>query len=96
MLGVLSMAEESDAAHHFGHVFVVRACVRARACVRVCVCVLCVCVCLCVFRFNVLFNNHIATVSGCDREFNAHFYNAASPWYHFYNAASPWYQVPDT
>ena len=46
-----------------------------------------VCVYVCVlFRFNVLFNNHIATVSGCDRELNAHFYNAASPWY----------QLPDT
>ena len=29
---------------------------------------------------------HITTVSGCDRELNAHFYSAASLWY----------QIPDT
>ena len=45
--------------------------------------------CVCVFGFNVAFNNfshHITTVSGCDRELNAHFYSAASLKYH----------VPDT
>ena len=42
----------------------------------------------CLFRFNVAFNIicHITTVSGCDRELNAHFYCAASLWY----------QIPDT
>ena len=40
------------------------------------------------FGFNVAFNIicHITTVSGCDREINAHFYSAASLWY----------QIPDT
>ena len=43
---------------------------------------------VCLFGFNVAFNIicHIATVSGCDRELNAHFYSAASQWY----------QIPDT
>ena len=38
---------------------------------------------VCLFRFNVTFNIicHITTVTGCDRELNAHFYNAASLWY---------------
>ena len=40
------------------------------------------------FGFNVAFNIicHITTVSGGDRELNAHFYSAASLWY----------QIPDT
>ena len=42
--------------------------------------------CCCLFGFNVAFNNvsvsHITTVSGCDRELNAHFYSAASLKYH--------------
>ena len=43
---------------------------------------------VCLFGFNVAFNIicHITTVSGCDRELNAHFYSAASLWY----------QIPDT
>ena len=32
-------------------------------------------------RFQQLFS-HISTVSGCDRELNAHFYSAASLKYH--------------
>ena len=38
---------------------------------------------VCLFGFNVAFNIncHIMTVSGCDRELNAHFYSAASLWY---------------
>ena len=38
---------------------------------------------VCLFGFNVAFNIicHITTVSGCDRELNAHFYSAASLWY---------------
>ena len=41
---------------------------------------------VCLFGFNVAFNIicRINTVSGCDRELNAH------------SAASLWYQVPDT
>ena len=51
----------------------------------VCVCV-CVCVCIRVkSRFQQFFS-HITTVSGCDKELNAHFYGAASLKYH----------VPDT
>ena len=49
----------------------------------------CLFVCLFVcFGFNVAFKiiRHITTVSGCDRELNAHFYSAASLWY----------QIPDT
>ena len=42
------------------------------------------CVCVCI-RFQQFFS-HITTVSGCDRELNAHFYSAASLKYH----------VPDT
>ena len=40
------------------------------------------------FGFKVAFNIicHITTVSGCERELNAHFYSAASLWY----------QIPDT
>ena len=47
-----------------------------------------VCLFVCLFGFNVAFNIncHITTVSGCDRELNAHFYSAASLWY----------QIPDT
>ena len=43
---------------------------------------------VCLLGFNVAFNIicHITTVSGCDRELNAHFYSAASLWY----------QIPDT
>ena len=43
---------------------------------------------VCLFGFNVAFNIicHITTVSGCDRELNAHFYSAASLRY----------QIPDT
>ena len=44
---------------------------------------------VCVFEFNVAFIqffSHITTVSGCDRELNAHFCSAASLKYH----------VPDT
>ena len=48
-----------------------------------------VCVCVCVYlgltSFQQFFS-HITTVSGCDRELNAHFYSAASLKYH----------VPDT
>ena len=35
---------------------------------------------VCLFGFNVAFKIicHITTVSGCDRELNAHFYSAAS------------------
>ena len=43
------------------------------------------CVCVCVFGFNVAFQqffSHITTVSGCDREFNAHFNSAASLKFH--------------
>ena len=38
---------------------------------------------VCLFGFNIAFNIicHITTVSGCDRELNAHFYSAASLWY---------------
>ena len=46
-------------------------------------------VCVCVFWFNVVLKkkfSHITTVSGCDRELNAHFYSVASLKYH----------VPDT
>ena len=57
MLGVLSMAEESDAAHHFGHVFVVR------ACVRVCVCV-CVCVCLGLTSFSTIISRQCLVATG--------------------------------
>ena len=35
--------------------------------------------------------SHITTVSGCDRELNAHFYSA-----HFYSAATLKYHAPDT
>ena len=45
--------------------------------------------CVCVFGFKRRFQqsfSHITTVSGCDRELNAHFYSAASLKYH----------VPDT
>ena len=44
--------------------------------------------CVCVFGFKQFqqFFSHITTVSGCDRELNAHFYSAASLKYH----------VPDT
>ena len=47
-----------------------------------------ICLFVCLFRFNVAFNIicHITTVSGCDRELNAHFYSAASLWY----------QIPDS
>ena len=50
--------------------------------------ILFVCLFVCLFGFNVAFNIicHITTVSGCDRELNAHFYSAASLWY----------QIPDT
>ena len=43
---------------------------------------------VCLFGFNVAFNIicHITTVSGYDRELNAHFYSAASLLY----------QIPDT
>ena len=46
------------------------------------------CLFVCLFGFYVAFNIicHITTVSGCDRELNAHFYSAASLWY----------QIPDT
>ena len=46
-------------------------------------------VCVCVYSgltsLSTIFN-HITTMSGCDRELNAHFYSAASLKYH----------VPDT
>ena len=47
-----------------------------------------VCLFVYLFGFYVAFNIicHITTVSSCDREFNAHFYSAASLWY----------QIPDT
>ena len=46
------------------------------------------CLFVCLFGFNVAFNIicHITTVSGCDKELNAHFHSAASLWY----------QIPDT
>ena len=44
------------------------------------------CVCIRVKRRFQQFFGHITTVSGCGRELNAHFYNAASLKYH----------VPDT
>ena len=47
---------------------------------------ICVCVCIRVQRRFQQFLSHITTVSGCDRELNAHFYSAASLKYH----------VPDT
>ena len=49
--------------------------------------------CYCLFGFNVAFNiffSHITTVSGCDRELNAHFYSAASLKY---NAPDTWYDT---
>ena len=45
-----------------------------------------VCVCIRVKRRFQQFFSHITTMSGCDRELNAHFYSAASLKYH----------VPDT
>ena len=44
------------------------------------------CVCIRVWRRFQQFFSHITTVSGCDRELNAHFYSAATLKYH----------VPDT
>ena len=57
-------------------------CVYVRVCVYVCVCV---CVYSGLTSLSTIFS-HITTVSGCDRELNAHFYRTASQKYH----------VPDT
>ena len=47
-------------------------------------------VCLDLTSLSTIFQWHIMTVSGCDRELSAHFYSAASPKYH---AADTWHDT---